>query len=899
MSLRISRYGIASVVLGLLSLCDVGAACGQTIAPTRPPPAPLFAGRELAAPPESGKTWTPPPAQRSTEWESVVRELLKHGFADPRGCEYREVELTCGSVWSNVGHVVKTHAWVIPNQPGEPAEALRFAVAWNGLVYPAIRVGAPADWRADFEQKQPEADLHRQSEARLVSFDQRNLLKAVLLSVLGEADAAAKMSAEFEGHEARLYLAAAHEWGWALFDRAICAHLRGDDDLSLESAKLAAAWGAAVEAEGERRKLERPHPLNHGDPPRRYLEFLQPVDELIADEARRVASPPVRRVLDPDSPRIDDAGARIAALIRDLEVVDATQWSQPGGIYLGREPLVLALEKEGTAAVEPLLECLANDRRLTRSVGFHRDFGTSRYLIGVEEAAFAALSQILKTRSFGEHAKFPIRTTPENRRLAAAEIRKFWETTKGLSDAGRWYATLADAEASQEQWLEAAQEITGSTLREPPRVDPALPVAAARAADLWAPLKGESLRERNDPSVSQLLDERAEMLTTRDLNSTLHLHRLHAACDLTLCLARWDRAASLPVLRRRIDRCRALTRDKFFGGYVVSNLGESMSQMVMVGMDAAVAEFFDEYVGWLNDLRPDYIDSFGIWALLKPMARYPDDPKNRECAAALFAPNSIWFDPARPNPLRTTDLYASGLIGVPAFREMVKRDLHDESPYGTVQVNVKEPSISVRHKSGSMGGTIPKPSDADDPRYNEPIPIRHADFVAWRVSFVQGAPAFEIYWPEARRTAAVLKMLEFLDLHGNAYADRSFINAPQYFAQGGLRPPAAKFQIAKLDRVAEQDDVASGRAVFVLDENDAKRRVVELPKFPQAARWTIPAEENERQAVPPRQITGNVWQAEEIDLNGTWRRYYGFVGNHVIARVLADQIELIDDAKPR
>jgi len=54
-------------------------------------------------------------------------------------------------------------------------------------------------------------------------------------------------------------------------------------------------------------------------------------------------------------------------------------------------PIVQALEQEGESAVEPLLECFANDDRLTRSVSFGRDFQLERNLIPVARAAQAAL----------------------------------------------------------------------------------------------------------------------------------------------------------------------------------------------------------------------------------------------------------------------------------------------------------------------------------------------------------------------------------------------------------------------------------------------------------------------------------------------------------------------------
>ena len=57
--------------------------------------------------------------------------------------------------------------------------------------------------------------------------------------------------------------------------------------------------------------------------------------------------------------------------------------------------------KEGDRAVTPLIDCLESDTRLTRSVQFWRDFARHRQVLPVREAAFAALTEILKTTCFG------------------------------------------------------------------------------------------------------------------------------------------------------------------------------------------------------------------------------------------------------------------------------------------------------------------------------------------------------------------------------------------------------------------------------------------------------------------------------------------------------------------
>jgi len=65
-------------------------------------------------------------------------------MADPRDCEYHEIEVGTGDVWSGDGGVVTTHGWILPD-----TNSGTFAICWNGLVYPVVSVGTNADLTAD------------------------------------------------------------------------------------------------------------------------------------------------------------------------------------------------------------------------------------------------------------------------------------------------------------------------------------------------------------------------------------------------------------------------------------------------------------------------------------------------------------------------------------------------------------------------------------------------------------------------------------------------------------------------------------------------------------------------------------------------------------------------------
>ena len=78
----------------------------------------------------------------------------------------------------------------------------------------------------------------------------------------------------------------------------------------------------------------------------------------------------------------------------------------------------------------------------------------------------------------------------------------------------------------------------------------------------------------------------------------------------------------------------------------------------------------------------------------------------------------------------------------------------------------------------------------------------------------------------------------------------------------------------ELDHPATKEDVENGRAVFTF-EGLGTARVWKLPKCPIQAKW--PAEEKHATDDDPSRGRGYVCQAEEIQVDGNWKRYFGFL----------------------
>jgi hypothetical protein len=102
---------------------------------------PLFDSKEAPVPPAQTQPWTPPRTELAPIVVSAVTELFREGLADPRGCEYREIEIAESKTWR-----IKTHGWVLPGKGGEQ----RYAIGWNGVVYPVASVGGPVDLQKEF-----------------------------------------------------------------------------------------------------------------------------------------------------------------------------------------------------------------------------------------------------------------------------------------------------------------------------------------------------------------------------------------------------------------------------------------------------------------------------------------------------------------------------------------------------------------------------------------------------------------------------------------------------------------------------------------------------------------------------------------------------------------------------
>lgn len=880
---------------------------------------PPFEGEGLPEPPQQAEPWSPPAPPETDLPEtllSATEVLFRQGLADPRGCEYREIEVGTGSVWSGDAGLLATHAWLLPGRAGQRQ---RFAVCWNGLVYPVVSVGEPADVEADiravikadeerraaWQKAQPAHAFSRlgrtQNERESVGYQSLQPIKVCLLLRLGKASLAAEL---WEAWTAGLpprsndndvtlrdpYLQLARDWTWAIFDRAIGAHMRGDDRLALLSAEALVPLRNAVEEEAARRGFERPRSAQ-GDDKIAYLTFLGPLDRLVQDQRRRAKQPRLERVSAAGIEKFPEQSERIAALLRDLESVSARQWGQPGGVDLSWDPIVLALIQEGDAAVGPLIDCLESDWRLTRSVRFHRDFSRHREVIAVDAAAFAALTKIMEIRTFGPETTHGYQgsTDPERRRAVAAEIRALWEQTRSAGPEERWYQLLADDEGTPHQWVEAAGRIVQ-------------PAGDGRPADGPRPLQGEPLRVKTEPSVTELMIRRANQLVEMGRPGSERMFNLHRACAIALSLAKWDGQAALPTLGALIRRCQAeMTDAQPSGSWTVQILGRYIAQMTLAAANADGRDMLSEYAAWIRTTSPDALDSY-VQDAVEPLWRHADHPKIAAAADWLFDDDrSPWYvlreAVSGHGGLRLARLLDSPLVGLPGMRRQLLRELANRQVLGTVQIKGGR-SLSIRMAHAHSGTQM---RYRDDPRAPPPetdVEFRVCDYVAWSLSRLEGTPLAELYWPESERDTTIARCAAFLEQWG----ERFQYSADHPPTRGTFGLMQARFTLPQLDRPATPEDVRDSLAIFALAGGETVQ-AVPLDPFPIRARWTTLKQfpyqvetidaQGERTWITRHDQEGWVWQAEEIVEDGRRVRYYGFVGRYILGQVPAEDIELL------
>jgi hypothetical protein len=710
-------------------------------------------------------------------------------MADPRGCDYREIEtviVTHETVnvdeWNASGTTNKTHGWILPTTR---AEGTRYAIGWTGLIYPVVSIGSPAnaddDARAMIramgppsipEQTvfEPGVQTYTDEEYSL-NLKWLTPSKAAMIFRFGSPELVDECAKLFPNKDPFLTLSI--DYLWNSFDRALSAHIRGDDELAYTTAITLAKARELCEAGTKARGIEpqsvlpgsRLHGVNDGTQRELYYPFLKIFPLLLKDQERRHArQTPLR-----DPATIANQGERIAALIGQLENISIRKTSLYSAEYdLSGSSTVHALIGESWDAVEPLLQCYEQDERLTRIV--HAVYTGERYdriITDVRSAAYVALEGIIETPQFAPD--FSRSATPAEReaiyKVSASKIRDYANKYRGLSREDRLYAILKDDNG---QWLEAASVIVQ------PTNNPVLPLASwpypwilpLNLEDSTRML-GEALRAKSNPSVTELLIKRIGDTLERGKRSENDAIGLNGGCNLGFCLAKWDPQAALKIFPKLCDLSFSKLSPNNYKSYCShEDLAGQLPVMIQFRARHGDTNALDEYATWLKAIEPQHF-SLQIGGMLAPLVEFPDSPAWIGAWEPIFDDEqSVWFnyllkqnmpDPKRmESPSMNVEVFfGSPMINNGSFRKFVTRLLHEKSACGRIMGGSAygywlDEKLSTRRR---YGFTINPPQDGSDVSGRE---FRTCDFYAWLLSNrIEGAPVFYLYWPESKRDEAI------------------------------------------------------------------------------------------------------------------------------------------------
>ena len=848
-----------------------------------------------------------PPSGRAAEGligesTAAVELLYSQQLPDPRGLPYRTIEVETGDIWSGGGRIIQTHGWVLPDG--------RSAICWNGLIYRVVALGAPvklSDDFADAPSRPASSAVNLEwpitlestrgrtiAEASSLETNRVSALALVFLLRLNEEEMARGLMRYFAIRQVpngppssavdhSLYLMAAYQWAWAAYDRAICAHMRGDVATVVADTSRLQAIAPTIEAEAAKRGFKD---SGRTEP---FLPFLSNLGELSRDAARRSARPP--------RPAFDLAGItnrptaveRIALLIDYLDETRARQWGQPGGISIAESPIYLALAAEGEAAIEALLKVVEGDERLTQSVSFHRDFRPQRNLISVKQVATACLRRITGLNQDAAGAN-------------PAVWREWWNRNRNVRPEERWFNQLADDTGGWQKWEDAASTIlqrSGGYARMgmhgfSGRVGPEMTTQ---------PFVGEVLRTKHDPAVTELLRRRALQLATGRRSS----YDCTLGAKFALMLYEWDprHPDTLATLGELARSCVdfEIAQQKAEDPNDRSHLAGWVANLALARLRQGDSSAWTNYVDYLKLRAPDSLSSEVVRGFSVFWEAPPSELRDR-VVQELFDHSTTWSallaNPRAPGNYAAEQLIVTPLLRFGAFRNLVIHRLRDRQVAGTMtqEGELPEPR-KFAWLDGSNSGWI-NPTGVQPPRE---YTIRLCDRIALRLQLLPGVPAFDPTRSDLERDVQCAAIAGYLERYGpqidylkNDFPDESFL--PLYTLRQSPVFSRISPIFALLNRVAMPEDVRSNRSIFSVESGQVRPVLERVESWPLEAEWKNKLEVIETHDGQTRRVLkglpGRVWQAEEVLEGDQWVRYYGFVGPHSMAKVPATEVEITD-----
>lgn len=550
---------------------------------------------------------------------------------------------------------------------------------------------------------------------------------------------------------------------------------------------------------------------------------------------------------------------KIAFLVDALEDVSARQAGQPGfGVPLGRDPRVRALVKIGDRAMPALLDVIENDDRLTRSVGFWRDFFRQRHVETVRSAARCAVAAILGV--------------PNTYYWPVARLRRFWKESAAHTKAERLMKILTDPNSGFEEARQAADKFTHldeyddepaetywqMEQDEPQNLDP-------RIAKLTNPTVAEAILTALDRDLARFIGPEAFEDSDRERVENTFLDALADMGDRRIATA----------LERRYKQAKHV-RMRHRLAYTAYRLGNPRPMIDFAReVEEGSLKLPKSDREYDNDSdRPEIMMIRGIVMELSNV----DLPEANRALYALADPQHAYYPVVSQ---RVLNAYSGGRDSGewcwhPFCLTILRKSLDDMTPAGA-KYQIKDGRLSEQFKTGSFGRPIP-------------------DFLADPNSRLSAADGRVCDLSAARLTATVLGISRYHRLLKDADTrleevkrrfDRHMKTGFRRFFDESTFIP----HIPPLGRPATDKDVKEGRAIFHLD---GKGKLSQL-RLPAVAVIKDSKESKDTKPLLWYQKTKLFIYQAEIDEQGM--THYGVCSRDGIKTVTGDKLTEIREVR--
>src|SRR5262249_53561702 len=156
--------------------------------------------------------------------------------------------------------------------------------------------------------------------------------------------------------------------------------------------------------------------------------------------------------------------------------------------------------------------------------------------------------------------------------------------------------------------------------------------------------------------------------------------------------------------------------------------------------------------------------------LLGPLWRNPTHPAVVAADSALFADRRSPWAERFLRASNTYELLETPMLALPGFRARLLLELGDKRRAGVLKIG----------PDGTYsGGAGIRPSGPFAPKPGTDVVFRVCDFYAHLLSPYDGAPAFELYWPEAERDRGVAAVAAYLKQYGHRFTYPNAVEPPR------------------------------------------------------------------------------------------------------------------------